>query len=351
MRTPPFVCSLIVWCFAVLYGTGAAAQECDRTRPVPDAVAALTQVEALEQGDCLGGPKCNSAICKATSEVLAANPAAEAQLTAALRALLDQAATIQATKEGRRLATRMGIAVNAFVEESKSASTAWAIDDLKFFADEQLYEIDITGWVNTCRGEADCTQTSARAQQVIELATLFRRILNKANQAGLNLFAAQLEQLDLRWRTYLGSSRGQYPWELLVNSIAYRKTAQFDAPPTSQWILAHPGAGYELTRSAPDRQPSESLLLEIAGVYRWAWAEEKMRQRWGGSVTLAWRDAGEGRQKLGYGVLAYLPRQSTVGYVWRPQEGSDEHSLVLSADLVKFIRGTQGIKERLIGAR
>ena len=74
-----------------------------------------------------------------------------------------------------------------------------------------------------------------------------------------------------------------------------------------------------------------------------------MRQRWGGSVTLAWRDAGEGRQKLGYGVLAYLPRASTIGYVWRPQDGRDEHALVLSADLVKFLRGSDGIRERLIG--
>jgi len=41
-----------------------------------------------------------------------------------------------------------------------------------------------------------------------------------------------------------------------------------------------------------------------------------------------------------------------VGYVWRPQQdGNDEHALVLSADLVKFVRGTQGIKEKLLGIR
>lgn len=77
-----------------------------------------------------------------------------------------------------------------------------------------------------------------------------------------------------------------------------------------------------------------------------------MVQRWGGSITLAWRDAGDSRQKLGYGVLVYLPSQATLGYVFRPQKnGSDEHALVLSADLVNLIKGTQGVKERLLGVR
>ena len=43
-----------------------------------------------------------------------------------------------------------------------------------------------------------------------------------------------------------------------------------------------------------------------------------------------------------------MPRGSTLGYVWRPQDARDEHALVLSADLAKFLRGTDGLKDRLI---
>jgi len=218
--------------------------------------------------------------------------------------------------------------------------------------DDEPYEIDVPVHVLPCSGQVQCTAQFVEGQQLIGLATLFGRVLIKAKEDVRNLFGSHLERLDQQWRAYLGSSRGQYPWELLLNSAVYRKSAAFDAPPTAQWILAHPGAAFELTRSSSDRQPSESLLVELLGVYRWSWSSEaKMRQRFGGSVAMAWRDVGEGRQKLGWGVLVYLPRWSTIGYVWRRQTGDDEHALVLSADLAKFLRGTQGVKDRLIGRR
>ncbi len=354
MRIPAVAYSLIVAGLIVGYAGRASAQTCDRKSPVADAAAALAQVQTLDAAGCLGTASCDSPICKLINPVLAAKkPASQptaAEVAKVLRALLEEGKGGQATEQGRRLLTQMGITLAQFAENGRTAAAAWTIEDLSLFKDEP-YAIDVGAWVKACSDRPDCTAASAQAQQVIELATLVRRILIKANEPVRNAFAAHLQQLDVRWRAYLGSARGQYPWELEANSRRYRKTAQFDAPPTWQWILAHPGAGYELTRGAPDRQPSESLLLEMVGVYRWSWKDDRMIQRWGGSLALAWRDAGRGRQKLGYGVLAYLPRASTVGYVWRPQDnGADEHSLVLSADLVKFIRGTQGIKERLIGA-
>ena len=326
-----------------------AAQTCDGTKAVGNATEAIEQLRALKSTGCLGGSACKASICQTVKPLLEGAPPKREDVAKGLRSILQETrAAANLSQDGGILLTRMGLSLAQFVDNGRTAAAAWTMEDLVLFDDEQ-YEIDFEAKLQTCSDGPTCTAASSRAQTLIELATLFRRTLIKAGESARNAFAAQLELLDKQWRAYLGSSRGQYPWELALNSALYRKTAGFDAPPTSQWIFAHPGAAFELTRNAPDRQPSESLLLELAGVYRWSWKEEKMRQRWGGSFTMAWRDAGEGRQKLGYGVLAYLPRASTIGYVWRPQSGNDEHSLVLSADLVKFLRGSDGIKERLIG--
>jgi len=347
MRTHTLLASLTLT--AGLMVSPAAAQTCDRTAAVATAEAAEAQIEALTAGSCLGSTACDSPVCRNANLLLAQAAPSRAQVADGLRAILQEARTAaDASDNGQILLTQLGLSLAQFVENGRTAAAAWTIEDLVLFADEP-HEIDIRASLTPCSDQSSCTAVSGQAQRIIELATLFRRMLTKANETGLNAFAAQLELLDRQWRAYLGSSRGQYPWELALNSALYRKTAQFDAPPTSQWMFAHPGAAFELTRNAPDRQPSESLLLEIGGLYRWTWQEEQMRQRWGGSVTMAWRDAGDGRNKLGYGVLAYLPRASTIGYIWRAQNGNDEHSLVLSADLVKFLRGADGLKQRLIG--
>ena len=327
----------------------AEAQSCDRTKAVGNPTEALAQVRSLNSAGCLGGPACDSPLCQKVRPLLEGPSPKREQVAEALRSILQGTRTAgDLRQDGGTLLTRMGLSLAQFVDNGQAAAAAWTMEDLVLFSDEQ-YQVDFEARLQKCGDGPTCTAASNSAQTLIELATLFGRTLTKANQSARNAFAAQLDLLDKQWRAYLGSSRGQSPWELALNSALYRKTAGFDRPPTSQWIFAHPGAAFELTQHAPDRQPSESLLLELAGVYRWSWREEKMRQRWGGSVTLAWRDAGEGRQKLGYGVLAYLPRASTIGYVWRPQDGRDEHALVLSADLVKFLRGSDGIRERLIG--
>lgn len=342
------VFTLNLW--VAIHPAPAVAQTCDRTAPVATAAAAESQVTALMSAGCLGGTSCDSSICKNINTLLKEKAPARASVASGLDAVLQEARTMAAAggRDGEILLTRMGLTLAQFVESGRTAAAAWTIEDLVLFADES-YEIDLRAALAACSDAGTCTKASSHVQRIVELATLFRRMLIKANEPSRNAFAAQLDLLDRQWRAYLGSSRGQYPWELAFNSARYRKTAQFDAPPTSQWILAHPGAAFELTKNADDRQPSESLLLELVGLYRWSWNEDKMRQRFGGSATLAWRDAGEDRKKLGYGFLAYLPRATSIGYIWRPQDGDDEHSLVMSADLVKFLRGTEGLKQRLIG--
>lgn len=350
--------ALLGGCLLAAPHWAAAQASCvaDSAAKVATASIAEEKLLALKRNDCLGGPACIKAMpgslggaCEAVNPILG-KPQGPQQAADALRAITQATATLAENSEaGERLLTRMGIDLARYVDDGRTAAAQWRFEELILF-DGESYKIDVPTSVLPCRGEEVCTTQFVEGQQLIGLATLFGRVLIKAKEDVRNAFGQHLERLDQEWRAYLGSSRGQYPWELALNSALYRKTAAFDAPPTSQWILAHPGAAFELTRNAPDRQPSESLLLELAGIYRWSWSTEaKMRQRLGGSLTMAWRDTGEGRQKLGWGVLVYLPRSSTVGYVWRRQVGDDEHALVLSADLVKFIRGTQGIKERLIG--
>lgn len=343
---------LIVTVWLLAGTTGVSAQDaCVRNASAETEQAALAHVEALFDRGCLGGPTCDSALCKKVAPALNAKTVTPAGTSVLLYSLLNATDAEPATWS-RRLRQRMSVSIKQYETDQSTDAAAWDLEDMVLFKDDANYEIPVARMIAGCTTTSACTKASSQAQAVVELARLFGRLLTKINEADRNAFAKHLAQLDTQWRAYLSSSRGQYPWELAANSALYKKTEQFDAPPTSQWIFGHPGAAFELTGNSGDTQPSESLLLEVFGRYFWKWEENKMVQRLGGSVTLAWRDTGEGEQKLGYGVLVYLPRQSTLGYLWRPQKNrADEHALVLSADLVKFIRGTQGIKERLRGTQ
>lgn len=346
----PVLLLTAAWLTLTPPGVRAQSSDCDGSKPVSNAAEAVAQVGALEQGGCLGGPKCDSPLCQRLKPVLGGGAPDPTLVAQSLRTLLDEAPVLGDENGDRTsLLVQMGRALTRFVDDGTTAAATWTLEELTLFKDSPQ-AIDIEAHLQKCATAAECSRASAHAQKVLELATLFGRVMVKATEGDRAEVARQLPLRDLRWRAYLGSSRGQYPWELFVNSWSYRKTAQFDAPPTSQLVLVHPSAALEFTRSASDRQPSESLVLELLGMYRWSWKEAEARRRLGGSLGVAWRDAGPDRQKLGYGVFLYLPRASTLGYVWRPQShGGDEHALVVGADVAKFLRGTAGVKEKFTG--
>jgi hypothetical protein len=341
----------------------------DRTATVDTADQAASKLVVLDTTGCLGGVNCKDGICADANKVLAelAKATASGQSTASLSAPASALLTT-ILEEGRKLSndatvspamrdaaktvlSRMALALADFTENQETAAAAWPVDDLTLFKD-QPYAVPLRKLLEGCNTQQACTARFVEVRRLVDLTNLFQRVLIAAKQPDRNAFAAHLARLDRQWQAYLGSSRGQYPWELLINSIRYRKTAAFDAPPTSQLVILHPGAGYELGKNANNKNPSEALFLEMFGYYAWKWTkDDRMQQRLGGSVALSWRDAGPDRRRMGYAALIYLPRASTVGYVWRPQDGKDEHALMLSADLVKFIRGTAGIRDKLLGGR
>lgn len=329
------------------------------TQPVATADAAADELRKLQDAGCLGEAACTSSACEAVKDFLKATPTTGA-VAANLRTVLGEAAKLDGRGDYRTIVLdNMNADIATFATIETTAAARWAIEDLRLFADQERHgrkiEVDIVDDVLAgCSGQDECTARFVDAQRLVTVANLFARVLLKAAEPQRAAFVAYLARLDAQWTAYLGAARGQYPWELLLNSALYRKTGGFDRPPTSQWIVAHPGVAFEVVRNGRDRNPSEVLLLELLGWQRWTWSEEgRPGGGRGGSLTLSWRDAGDGRRNLGYGALFYLPKGSTIGYVWRPQRGDaqDEHALVLSADLVKFFNDRSTIRAKLLGGQ
>jgi hypothetical protein len=359
MRTTPSdrilpLRSVLAFTSAALFlgSTAASAQTCAVGEPASakEAVSALT---TLARDRCLAErPKtCQTEVCEAFEEEwLSEASFKRSDVQPALEALMDNAAGVtELPEESRRVAGRMALYLAELIDADGDpfgpASAMFRADQtLRSFEGQSDFVID---WSETfrrgCAIAERCSGAFDAAVGLLESIVLFRRVIASAQAEDAMALAAYVRVLDARWQHYLLSGRAQYPWELSVNSLFRRTGRGLVMPPTHQFILLHPSAGYEMSRTAESRL-TESLVLELAGLYRFRWAEKNrgaaQLSGFGASVLMAARSSPAGKASVGYGAMAYLPRGWAIGYVWRSHASGDEHTVLVNADLAKlFIKG------------
>ena len=217
------------------------------------------------------------------------------------------------------------------------------------FSDEQ-HEIDFEARLQKCGDGPTCTAASNSAQTLIELATLFRRTLTKANEAARNAFAAQLDLLDKQWRAYLGSSRGTVPLGAGFEQCAVPEDRGLRQTTNLPVDLRSSRRRVRITQSAPR---SSAVGITPAGIGGRLPMELERRED---APALGW---------LRYDGVARRRRRPSEARIRRPRLPStrvhnrlrvapprmgETNTLSCSVRiLVKFLRGRDGIRERLIG--
>ena len=151
MNTRQLLGCLVATAWLLVGTVDASAQgACVRNAPVADAKAALAQVEAFFDGDCLGGSKCDSEICRAVNPALVAATPTPDEVFAALRRIFAQAEAGQDTVAGRRLWLRTSLAIKEHTVDGVFPAAVWSLEDLTLFKDvlfgaldgNALYEIE-----------------------------------------------------------------------------------------------------------------------------------------------------------------------------------------------------------------
>ncbi len=240
----------------------------------------------------------------------------------------------------------------------------WGRDGLTLFSDDDtvsasapgLREIDteaiLTGVCAPGGAEAECSATFEQLGKVWTLALSQQTMLRTLQREHRVATVRYLDILDQRWRAYLLGGRSLFPWERWANGEFYRRSLDeergFIEPPSRQYVFLHPTPAYEYRDYAEDGL-EEVLSLEVAGFYRWRWRGSEMHRPWGGSLLVSWDGSDE--DSVGYGVMAHLPRNWSLGVVARKRNSEQEWAVLLSADLAKLVVNTAQLRERLKNLR
>ncbi len=336
----------------------AGGRECeDLSAGPPDAQTAAAILADLALDKCLGGKNkpCLSGLgplCRVVDafeamqvdSISTSDPAGDKALSDSFKQIPDQliAALSPIDAEGQTLRAEMRQQFTSYLQRGDVgvARSRYTPQGLTFFANDAA-EVDLELLLETSC-PTNCTEGFERAAHFYTIATLYRRSLAKLLESERRATLAYLDGLEKRWQAYFSDSYSQYPWELAWNSARYKRSSTLAEPPTRQFILAHPGAAFEIVDQDGEQSLEEALILEAIGLYRWRYEDNKLRRPFGASLVLSWR--GSTGDDVGYGVLVHLPRSWSLGVTYR---NDTEFSALLSADLGKLFTNGRGLYERV----
>lgn len=352
MRRPVgFLLPATVLATALLASSPLGAQCDDLSASPTDAATAASLLGELESLRCLGSPgkpclDSLEAICAAT-DALTNDDATHSDPAAAFFAVGEAILAVLPPGEKEdhlRLEIRRSLVAVQEEGEAEAGPARFrpAPGELVLFRTETT-EIDLERLLaGNC--PAACPQTYRRSVTILTLSALYRRSLAELLEDDRERFLAGLATLDARWETYFTQARSQYPWELAVNSIRFRRSSVLVGPPSDQVILLHPSLALELVDGGDGEEFQDAVVLELAGYHRWSWKGAAIKRPLGIAAVASWR--GGAADEVGWGAIAHLPRSWSLGAVYR---SADDLTLLVSADLAKLFTNGRGVYERVIG--
>lgn len=207
--------------------------------------------------------------------------------------------------------------------------------------------------------QARCDRATRASGAMVLHATLYQTMVTWFIQDDRTSFARYVEETRARWATYFDKSRVQFPWELGLNSWLFQREMErrrakqepsgygLTSPPDDQWIFLHPSVGLRYG-GAPDRKFDQTVVLELAGYYRWEWSGATAKNLMGGSLIATWTNSGAA-QNRGYGLMVHMPKNYSIGLIQERGAGRKKLGLVVSIDLGKLIQDPDAAKRSLLG--
>lgn len=325
---------------ALLLGATVSLADACRWDGVETASDARRRLNDMRVSLCLIPPSCDFPLCRKVGG-LAEHPTPE-QVSAVLAEIRDSVGVeIPDGYPGKAaMQTRLSRWVERVLTERVDALAIaeWKVDVRTLFADEPD-ELRFGGAIESRMAELSTTasQELVLAATQLRLALLVEFALHRALAMTRAKSLAQLERLDRRWESYFADSRALYPWERLADDFLFGKDPPadgFEAPRNQQLLFLHPDASLQYA-TIGDERLSETLVLELLGIYRWGWtAKDKVDPRLSGSAFLGWR--GNTQDDPYWGLMAHLPKGGSLGLGHRRFRGRKEWVIFASADAGKL---------------
>ena len=200
----------------------------------------------------------------------------------------------------------------------------------------EVYELFVDG---TSIDLATVANSAARRALCWRALTL-SRMLSAYGGPGRRLAVQALEASAERWDNYNSKGYSQFPWELALNSARFSPTSQ--NPPRHQLVFLHPSISLELVAPSLDSleylRRLDAITVEPIGFLIY----NNSRSFYYGLSSLV-SLPGDGR--VGAGLMAHIGTYGKVGAVlWRADgpDGSEDRSLIVSADLYQFLTSVPG---------
>jgi hypothetical protein len=207
--------------------------------------------------------------------------------------------------------------------------------------------VDEFGYVDI---EIDCTEAPDQLNEdrptLVNIAltshaiALFQQeILGKV----LEPVVASIDQINMSHKNWLlDQGLRQWPWEMAINGLVYRRSPFNADAPRSQIVLFRPSAGLELQwESQSDASVDASVGIEPIG-YVWYLGESTNYEKWIGVsalVTLGTNDSGAG--------IGGLVRYKNYWLGITDRDGEDGLFLFLGLDLHKYLTSDDGFRADL----
>ncbi len=222
--------------------------------------------------------------------------------------------------------------------------------DIKMFDRDPNQAIDFLATLRTkCAVATDCPEALKDIAALFSHGQLMERMLSGLLKDYRQAAIKRLNLVDSMWGSVRTSARAVYPWEIVFNNffIDIDEIDIFAPPPDHQYILLHPGLGYEYSDEFDDGEPLfETAILEVFGYFHWSYDEKgELKRQFGGSLVASWRNH-PADENLGLGVMFHLPRNWSVGVTYRE---NDEYSLLFGVDAAKWFTKEGRWQQKLRG--
>lgn len=322
----------------------AARGESREVRPVVDAADAAMVLDSLTIAHRLGGSACAGELCARIAAWEAQRPDAGTvnQAAGLMRAIANEADRLDEALPGVRA---LQWALADWERRARGASgndlptAAWQRDGLRLFSGEPG-ELDAEAILSEiCERSPDsCTIAARSLAEVLTLAEMQHRVLDRLLVPMRAMTAERLARSDRRWQAYLAHGPASMPWELALARRSARRAGDvtiFPEPPLVQCVLLHPSASYQFVQPRSN-QLGEAVLLEVIGIARWRFGpDDALVPGFGGSLMLAWDGQSSGH--VAPGVMIHVTPAISLGVGWRKEDGKDTWPVYASGDLARLL--------------
>lgn len=167
-----------------------------------------------------------------------------------------------------------------------------------------------------------------------QFVDLYGKMQGGLGKPALKAVSQYLAKNAKEWRRFRNEIKPQTPWEMGINRVIFIDdySKYFKAPPSFQFVVAHPSVAYDIVPEAADGdQTTEAFVIEGLGMHWWGGDQWYIPS--GFSVVAVYADRAT-QSDWRPGLALYFEETFTLGATRK----DGDYGVFLSIDLVELVQ-------------